>query len=53
MNFRRRNVKIASQKLSWSYFLGAVILTGDLKDFRPVISGDFGPLGEVVSGTVT
>ena len=34
-------------------FLGAVILTGDLSDFRTVIPGDFGPLGELISGAVT
>ena len=32
--------------------MGAVILTGDLKDFRTVISGDFGSLGELISGAV-
>ena len=53
INFGRRNVIITSQKSSWNYFLGAVILTGDLKDFRTVISGDFGPLGELISGAVT
>ena len=39
INFGRRNVKITSQKLFWSYFSGAVILTGDLNAFCTVISG--------------
>ena len=33
--------------------MGAVILTGDLKDFRTMVSGDFGPLGQLISGAVT
>ena len=38
ISFGHRNVKIASQKLSWNYFLGAVILAGDLNGFRSVIA---------------
>ena len=38
------NVKITSQKSSWTYFWGTVILTGDLieGDFCTPISGDLG-----------
>ena len=39
MNFGRLNVKIASQKLSWNCFWGAVILTWGLNDFCAIISG--------------
>ena len=50
--FGHCNVKITSQKLSWNYFLGAVILIGDLSASRNVISGKLG-LGEKFSGAVT
>ena len=30
------------QTVSWNYILGAVILAGDLGDFRTVISGELG-----------
>ena len=43
INFGRRNVIITSQKSSWNYFW-VLVLTGDLKDFRTVISGEFVPL---------
>ena len=33
--------------------LGAVIFTGDLSDFRTVISGKLGPPDELISGAVT
>ena len=42
IHFGRRNVNITSPKLSWNYFLGAVIFAGNLNDFCPVISGDWG-----------
>ena len=40
--FGHRKVKTTSQKLSWNCLLGAVILTGNLSDFRTGISGDLG-----------
>ena len=51
INLGRRNVIITSQKSSWNYFWA--LLTRDLKDFRTVISGECGPLGELISGAVT
>ena len=33
--------------------MGAVILTGDWSDFGTVISGEFGAVGEFISGSVT
>ena len=53
INFGRRNVIIYITEIVLELFLGAVILTGDLKDFRTVISGECGPLGELISGAVT
>ena len=42
--FGSRDVKITSQKflIVLELFLGAVILTGDLSDFRTVFSGELG-----------
>ena len=36
------NAKITPQKLSWTHFWGAVILIGDLSDFRTASSGKMG-----------
>ena len=54
-NFGRRNVKITSQKLSWNYFLGAVILQGIWVIVRSLSYRNFwriGLPGELMSGAV-
>ena len=56
LSLGRRNVIITSQKSSWKYFFGRRNSYRGLelqKDFRTAISGEFGPLGEFISGAAT